>query len=115
MNTDQLAGTAKRMGGKIEEGFGSVVGDAKSRVQGVARQAEGAAQELYGEAKERVADTVSTAQDMAKQAGKAVSEGASDLEKYLRDTIENRPYTAVLTAFVAGCALMMFVGSRRDY
>ena len=51
MNSDQIAGTAKRMAGKVEESLGSAVGDAKSRVQGLARQAEGTAQELYSQAK----------------------------------------------------------------
>jgi uncharacterized protein YjbJ (UPF0337 family) len=114
MNTDQLAGTAKRMAGKAEETLGSAFGDAKSRVEGAARQAEGAAQELYGQAKDTVASAASAAADVAQQTGKAVTQGASDLEKYLRDTIENRPYTAVIVAFLAGCVVSRFIGGR-DY
>jgi uncharacterized protein YjbJ (UPF0337 family) len=102
------------MAGKVEESFGDAVGDAKSRAQGVARQAEGAAQELYGQAKDAVSHAASAATDAAQEAGRAVSQGASNFEKYMRDTIENRPYTAVLVAFIAGCALSMMFG-RRDY
>ena len=114
MNGDQIAGTAKRMAGKVEESLGSAVGDTKSRVQGLARQAEGTAQELYSQAKDTVSDAASAAKDAAQEAGKVVSQGASDLEKYVRDTIEHRPYTAVLVAFLAGCALSRLL-SRRDY
>jgi uncharacterized protein YjbJ (UPF0337 family) len=115
MNSDQLAGAAKRVGGKIEEAVGSVAGDVSGRVQGAAKQAEGAAQELFGQAKETVAQATSTVADAAQEAGKVVSEGASDLEKYVRDTIEQRPYTAVLVAFIAGCALASVLGGRRSY
>jgi uncharacterized protein YjbJ (UPF0337 family) len=114
MNSDQIAGTAKRMGGKVEETFGSAVGDAKSRVQGAAKQAEGAAQELYGQAKDTVANAASATKEAAQETGKVVSQGAADLEKYLRDTVEQRPYTTLLVTFLAGCVMgkMLF---RRDY
>jgi uncharacterized protein YjbJ (UPF0337 family) len=34
MNGDRMEGTAKNMGGKLEEGFGRATGDVKSQVEG---------------------------------------------------------------------------------
>src|SRR6202022_2530238 len=90
MNEDRVIGTAKNLGGKAQEGFGRVTGDTKNQVEGVINQAAGAAQDLFGQAKETAAD-----------AAQVVRQGAMDADDYIRHTIEKRPYT---TAFVALCA-----------
>jgi uncharacterized protein YjbJ (UPF0337 family) len=90
MNEDRVMGTARNLGGKVQEGFGRATGDTKSQVEGALNQAAGAAQDLYGQAK-----------DAASDAAEAVRQGATDAEDYIRQTIETRPYTA---AFVALCA-----------
>ena len=84
MNEDRVVGTARNVGGQLEEGFGRVTGDVKSQVEGKIKQATGAAQDLYGQAR-----------DAAGDAAKAVQERAAPLEEALRNTIENRPYTAL--------------------
>src|ERR1700704_3865543 len=89
MNEDRVAGTATNLGGKVQQGIGRVTGDTKSQVEGVINQATGAAQDLYGQAKETASDAAQT-----------VRQGAVDAEDYVRHTIERRPYT---TAFVALC------------
>ena len=101
MNEDRVVGTARNVGGQLEEGFGRVTGDVKSQVEGKIKQATGAAQDLYGQAR-----------DAAGDAAKAVQERAAPLEEVLRNTIENRPYTAVAVALAVG----WFVGrmSRMD-
>ena len=101
MNEDRVVGTARNVGGQLEEGFGRVTGDVKSQVEGKIKQATGAAQDLYGQAR-----------DAAGDAAKAVQERAAPLEEALRNTIENRPYTAVAFALAIG----WFVGrmSRMD-
>ena len=101
MNEDRVVGTARNLGGKAQEGFGRVIGDTKSQVEGVINQAAGTAQDLYGQAKESASD-----------AAQAVRQGAMDAEDYIRHTIEKRPYT---TAFVALC-IGWFIGrmGRRD-
>lgn len=91
MNEDRVLGTGKTAGGKAEEGFGRVTGDAKSQMEGVVEQAAGAAQELYDQAKETASD-----------AAKVVRQGAMDAEDYIRHSIEDRPYTAVFTALCVG-------------
>jgi uncharacterized protein YjbJ (UPF0337 family) len=52
MNEDRIAGTARNVGGKVQEGFGRVTGDAKSQADGLVNQAAGAVQDFYGQAKE---------------------------------------------------------------
>ena len=89
MNEDRVIGTARNLGGKAQEGLGRITGDTKTQVEGVINQATGAAQDLYGQAK-----------DSASDAAKAVRRGAVDAEDFVRHTIEKRPYT---TAFVALC------------
>ena len=74
----------------VLEAVGRVTGDTKNQVEGVINQAAGAAQDLYGQAKETASD-----------AAQVVRRGAMDAEDYIRHTIEKRPYT---TAFVALCA-----------
>jgi uncharacterized protein YjbJ (UPF0337 family) len=101
MNEDRILGTAKNLGGKVQEGFGHVTGDTKSQAEGVINQASGAAQELYGQAKESASD-----------AAQAVRQGAMDAEDYVRHTIEKRPYT---TAFVALCAGWLIGRMGRHY
>lgn len=95
MNEDRLAGSARNIGGTVQEGFGHVTGDVKTQVEGAINQAAGTAQELYGQAKETASDAVDV-----------VRRGTKDAEDYVRQTIEQRPYT---TAFVALC-LGWFIG-----
>jgi uncharacterized protein YjbJ (UPF0337 family) len=83
MDEHRVAGTAKNVGGKIEEGFGRVAGDMRSQVQGQAKQVQGAAEDLYGQAKD----------------------AAGELTDVVRNTIETRPYTAVAVALGLGWLL----------
>jgi uncharacterized protein YjbJ (UPF0337 family) len=80
MDENRVSGTAKNVGGKVEEGFGRVTGDTRMQAEGVVKQVNGAAQDLYGQAR----DT------------------ASSFEKTLRNTIETQPYTAAVVALGLG-------------
>jgi uncharacterized protein YjbJ (UPF0337 family) len=91
MNEDRVAGTARNLGGKVQEGLGRATGDAATQVEGAINQAAGAAQDLYGQAKDSAADAV-----------QAVRQGAMDAEDYIRHTIENRPYTTAVVALCVG-------------
>jgi uncharacterized protein YjbJ (UPF0337 family) len=51
MNKDQIKGTAKKVGGKIEEAAGKVTRSAKLEAKGDAKQVEGTIQKNYGDAK----------------------------------------------------------------
>jgi uncharacterized protein YjbJ (UPF0337 family) len=91
MTDDRLAGTAKNIGGQVEEGFGRATGDVKKQVEGRARQAEGSLQDLYGQDKETTVD-----------AAEAIRESASEAGDFLRTTIEERPYTTAAIALGIG-------------
>jgi uncharacterized protein YjbJ (UPF0337 family) len=83
MDEDRVTGTAKNVGGKIEEGLGRITGNAQTQLKGQARQVAGAAEDLYGQAK----DTASSFTDLVQR------------------TIEQQPYTAVAIAVAVGWLL----------
>jgi len=52
MNSDQIKGKAKDIGGKVQEEVGKAVGSSEQQAKGLANQAEGKVQEKYGDAKD---------------------------------------------------------------
>ena len=87
MNEDRISGTARNLGGKVEEGVGRVTGDVKTQVQGKLDQVAGAAQDFYGQTADATRDTVTT------------------FDKWLRTTIETQPYATALVALGIGWLL----------
>lgn len=98
MDENRVAGTARNLGGKAQEGLGRVVGDAKTQVEGIANQVKGTAQDLYGQARDG-------ASQIADNTAAAARRTASSFESTLRDTIETQPYTAVFVALGIGWLL----------
>jgi uncharacterized protein YjbJ (UPF0337 family) len=90
MDENRISGTTKNIGGKIEEGAGAVLGNAKTQLQGKLDQATGTAQDLYGQA----ADTA--------------RESAAGFDNWLRTSIETQPYTAAAVALGIGWLLGRF-------
>jgi uncharacterized protein YjbJ (UPF0337 family) len=91
MTDDRIAGSAKNLGGKVQEGYGSVTGDLAHEVRGKMRQAEGSAQDLYGQAKDALAEAARAAQD-----------GAVEARDIVREIVEERPYTVAIAALAVG-------------
>jgi uncharacterized protein YjbJ (UPF0337 family) len=87
MDENRVEGTARNLGGKAQESFGKVAGNARTQAEGVVNQAAGAAQDLYGQ----TADTA--------------RETASSFEKALRHSIETQPYTSAFVALGIGWLL----------
>jgi uncharacterized protein YjbJ (UPF0337 family) len=94
MDEDRISGTAKNIGGKVEESFGRTTGDTKTQAEGIAKQVSGTAQDMYGQARDAASNMSDTARDTA-----------SSLEKLLRRTIETQPYTSAFVAFGIGWLL----------
>jgi uncharacterized protein YjbJ (UPF0337 family) len=94
MTDDRIASTAKNFGGKVQEAYGSVTGDVGHEVKGKMRQAEGAAQDLYGQAKDALAD-----------AGRMAQQGAAEARDVVREIVEERPYTVAVAALAVGFLL----------
>ena len=103
MTDDRISGSAKNIGGQVEEGFGRATGDVKTQLQGKARQMEGTLQEVYGQAKETAAE-----------AAEALRESAGEAGDFLRTTIEERPYTTAAIALGIGFLIGRF-GRRGGY
>jgi uncharacterized protein YjbJ (UPF0337 family) len=55
---DRVEGSSKNLGGKLKEGLGSLLGDAKLESEGKADQTEGRAQNAVGSAKDAVRDAI---------------------------------------------------------
>jgi len=87
MDENRIAGTAKNVGGKVQESFGRATGDAETEAMGIANQVTGTAQDLHGQAR-----------DSASERAGAVRNSTSSLETMLRNFIENQPYIAVAIA-----------------
>ena len=83
MDENRVTGTAKSVGGKVEEALGSIAGNAQTQLQGQAKQVAGTAEDLYGQAKDAAA-------------------GFTDI---VQRTIEQQPYTAVAIAVAVGWLL----------
>lgn len=56
MNKDQIKGTAKNIGGKIQEEAGKLVGSTAQEVKGLKKQVEGKVQNHVGDLKEAIKD-----------------------------------------------------------
>ena len=91
MNEDRVIGTARNLGGKIEEGSGRVTGDAKTKAQGQMKQVEGSIQDLYGQAVDAAEDTID-----------AVRKIPASLDDTIRHYIENHLYTTAAIALGLG-------------
>jgi uncharacterized protein YjbJ (UPF0337 family) len=87
MDENRLEGTARNLGGKIQEGVGRATGDTKTKAEGLMNQTAGTAQDLYGQ----------TA-DVARQT-------ATTLDAWLRNSIETQPYTTAVVALGIGWLL----------
>lgn len=94
MDENRISGTARNVGGKLQEGVGRVTGDTRTQAEGVANQVTGAAQDLYGRARESTSEAAETALDTA-----------ASFEKLLRNTIETQPYTTAAIALGLGWLL----------
>jgi uncharacterized protein YjbJ (UPF0337 family) len=87
MDEDRVVGTARNLGGKVQEGVGRVTGDAETQIEGKMNQAAGAAQDVYGQAADTARETALT------------------LDKWLRNAVETQPYTAAVAALGIGWLL----------
>ena len=97
MTDDRLSGSAKDVGGQVEEGLGRASDDLKTQLQGKAKQMEGTLQDVYGQAK-----------DTAVDAAGAIRERAGEASDFLRTVIEERPFTAAAIALGIGFLIGRF-------
>ena len=70
-----------------QEDVGRFAGDTQTQIKGMANQAAGTAQDLYGQAADAARDTAAT------------------FDKWLRNTIETQPYATAIVALGIGWLL----------
>ncbi len=88
---------AQTTGNKTAD-FSRAFGDAKKQASGMADAITGAAQDVYGQARDSAADVAETAQTAARKT-------AGSFEAALRNTVETQPYMAVAIALGVGWLL----------
>jgi uncharacterized protein YjbJ (UPF0337 family) len=91
MDETRMSGAAKNLGGDIEDGLGCATADAKTRVQGQMRAAEGSMQELYGQAVDSAEDAIDTVRQMP-----------ASVDNTIRRHIKSNPYTTAAIALGLG-------------
>ncbi|HWH41868.1 MAG TPA: CsbD family protein [Usitatibacter sp.] len=57
MNKDQIKGTAKEIGGKLQQEAGKLVGNERQQAKGIAKQVAGKAQKVVGDVKQVLDDS----------------------------------------------------------
>jgi uncharacterized protein YjbJ (UPF0337 family) len=91
MDENRITGTARNVGGKVQEAAGKLTGDAKLQAEGAVNQATGDIEDLYGQAKDAAADVA-----------QSVQQGATVADDLFRRFIEERPYTTAVAALALG-------------
>jgi uncharacterized protein YjbJ (UPF0337 family) len=104
-----LPGSAKDLAGKVESTVGSIAGDAKAQAAGQIREATGAAQNLYGHAKDVARDTTDAAVSYAKDAYENSGDTFHDGSQALAKKVQDNPLGALLIAGGVGFALAMLL------
>jgi uncharacterized protein YjbJ (UPF0337 family) len=91
VDENRITGTARNVGGKVQEAAGKLTGDTKLQVKGSVNQAAEDMEELYGQAKDAAADVA-----------QSVQQGAKAADDRFRRFIEERPYTTAVAALALG-------------
>jgi uncharacterized protein YjbJ (UPF0337 family) len=91
MDENRFGGTAKNVGGKVQEVAGKIAGNTNLEVRGKANQAVGQVEDMYGQAKDAVSDVA-----------QSVQQGAKVADDLFRRTIEERPYSTAVAALAVG-------------
>jgi uncharacterized protein YjbJ (UPF0337 family) len=109
MDKDRITGSAKEFGGRVEGAIGEMAGDTKTQASGRAREAAGAVQNLYGQAKDAASDATDAAVNFAKDAydnsGETLRSGSEAMAK----TVRENPLGALLIAGGIGFALALLM------
>src|SRR5947208_15395826 len=101
MDQNRLQGAARNVGGAVEEEFGRTTGDTQTQLEGKATELKGRVENLYGQAKDTAADTLTAAR-----------EDGGEADDHLRTTIEQRPYTTAAVCLDIGLSIGTLL--RRD-
>ena len=112
MDNDRIEGAARNIGGKVEETAGDILGDNKTKTDGLVDQVTGSAQNAYGGIKE-------TARQVAGDAPRYLDDALDSGARYyrqgsqaVRDRMGSVPLTEIMMAAAAGYFLAWLVHGR---
>lgn len=112
MDNDRIEGAARNLGGKVEETAGDLLGDNKTKTDGLVDQVAGSAQNAYGSAKE-------TARQVAGDAPRYLDDALDSGARYyrqgsqaVRERIGEVPLAEIMMAAAAGYFLAWLVHGR---
>jgi uncharacterized protein YjbJ (UPF0337 family) len=109
MDKDRIAGSAKDFAGKVESTVGDIAGDAKTQASGRTREAAGAVQNLYGQAKDAARDAGDAAMNYARDAYENSGDNLRDGSQAVAKKVQENPLGALLVAGGIGFALAMLM------
>ena len=112
MDKNRFEGATREWGGKLQSAIGDAVGSDRNSAEGRARQAEGAAQNLYGQGRDALRDATQEASkyaaDLYDHAGAYAQEGGKIVRRRVHDT----PLSALVIAGLLGFLLGLSVRDR---
>jgi len=112
MDKNRIEGAAKELGGKVQGAFGDAVGSPGNSAEGRVREAEGVAQNLYGQGREAVKDAADEASKYASDVYENAGAYAHEGSRAVRQTVQDRPLSALLIAGIVGFALGLSLRGR---
>ncbi|MBU6464312.1 MAG: CsbD family protein [Bradyrhizobium sp.] len=105
MDKDRIAGSAKDFAGRVEDAVGDAAEDAKTRASGRMREATGAVQNLYGQAKDAARNVGDAARDAYENSGDTLRDGSQAVARKVQDN----PLGSLLVAGGIGFALALLM------
>lgn len=110
VDTDRITGAAREIGGKVQGAVGDLTGRHSDSVEGRLRETGGAAENLYGQAKDAVRHAADEAYDYAEDAyergRRTVREGHERSAEW--------PHVSLVVAGLVGFGLGLLVNARQD-
>jgi uncharacterized protein YjbJ (UPF0337 family) len=112
MDTDRIKGAGRDALGRVEEAAGKLVGDNETRGRGLADQAAGTVQNVYGRAKDAARDLSDQAGDLGSQARDLSADYYNQGTRALREQVQSQPLGALFFAAAAGFLLAWMIQGR---
>jgi uncharacterized protein YjbJ (UPF0337 family) len=109
MDKDRITGSAEDYAGKVGNTVGSMTGDKKAQVEGLARQAKGSAQDLYGQTKDMAREATDAATQYAKKVYENSGDAVRDSSQVLAEKVKENPLGSVVLAGVVGFGLALLL------
>ncbi len=114
MDKDRIADSAKELAGKAEGIIGDAAGDATAQVAGRARETTGAAQSLFGQAKDAARGATGAAASYANDVYDNSADTLRDSSEMLAKKVRENPLASLMIAGAVGFALALLMTPARS-